>query len=58
MVFENLSAHCIGANLVALSATGNSVEPFNTLGMCCGWIGVDGQMVVVTHKGLHPMGPA
>lgn len=58
LVFETLSHHQIGAGLVALGAAGNPVAPYNTLGMYRGWIGVDGQLVVATHKDLHPMGPA
>ncbi len=58
LVFDTLSGHQIGAGLVALGATGDPVAPFNTLGMYRGWIGVDGQLVVATHKDLHPMGPA
>ncbi len=58
LVFDTLSSHRIGAGLVALGATGDPVAPFNTLGMYRGWIGVDGQLVVATHKDLHPMGPA
>lgn len=58
LVFETLSSHQIGAGLVALGASGNPVAPFNTLGMYRGWIGIDGQLVVATHKELHPMGPA
>ena len=58
LVFDTLSSHQIGAGLVALGASGDPVAPFNTLGMYRGWIGVDGQLVVATHKDLHPMGPA
>ena len=58
LVFDTLSSHQIGAGLVALGDTGDPVAPFNTLGMYRGWIGVDGQLVVATHKDLHPMGPA
>ncbi len=58
VVFETLSSHKIGAGLVALGAQGNPVAPYNTLGMYRGWITTDGQLVVATHKELHPMGPA
>ncbi|MCW5642071.1 MAG: isoaspartyl peptidase/L-asparaginase [Rhodoferax sp.] len=58
VVFETLSSHAIGAGLVALGAEGNPVAPYNTLGMYRGWITTDGQLVVATHKDLHPMGPA
>ncbi|MCP5261510.1 MAG: isoaspartyl peptidase/L-asparaginase [Rhodoferax sp.] len=58
VVFETLSSHAIGAGLVALGAEGNPVAPYNTLGMYRGWITTEGQLVVATHKDLHPMGPA
>jgi beta-aspartyl-peptidase (threonine type) len=58
VVFESLASHKIGAGLVALGASGNPIAPYNTLGMYRGWITTDGQLVVATHKELHPMGPA
>ncbi len=58
LVFETLASHAIGAGLVALGAQGNPVAPYNTLGMYRGWITTEGQLVVATHKELHPMGPA
>jgi beta-aspartyl-peptidase (threonine type) len=58
VVFETLSSHNVGAGLVALGAHGNPVAPYNTLGMYRGWISTDGQLVVATHKDLHPMGAA
>jgi beta-aspartyl-peptidase (threonine type) len=58
VVFESLASHKIGAGLVALGASGNPIAPYNTLGMYRGWIATDGQLVVATHKELHPMGPA
>ena len=58
VVFELLASHKIGAGLVALGASGNPIAPYNTLGMYRGWITTDGQLVVATHKELHPMGPA
>ena len=58
VVFETLASHKIGAGVVALGAEGNPVAPYNTLGMYRGWITTDGQLVVATHKDLHPMGPA
>ncbi len=58
LVFETLASHDIGAGLVALGAQGNPVAPYNTLGMYRGWITTEGQLVVATHKELHPMGPA
>lgn len=58
VVFESLASHKIGAGLVALGASGNPIAPYNTLGMYRGWVTTDGQLVVATHKELHPMGPA
>ncbi len=58
VVFETLSSHNIGAGLIAIGAEGNPVAPYNTLGMYRGWITTEGQLVVATHKDLHPMGPA
>lgn len=58
VVFETLTSHAVGAGLVALGAHGNPVAPYNTPGMYRGWITTDGELVVATHKQLHPMGPA
>lgn len=58
LVFETLASYRIGAGLIALGAQGNPVAPYNTLGMYRGWITTEGQLVVATHKDLHPMGPA
>jgi len=58
LVFETLAAYRIGAGLIALGAQGNPVAPYNTLGMYRGWITTEGQLVVATHKELHPMGAA
>ncbi|MCC6193565.1 MAG: isoaspartyl peptidase/L-asparaginase [Burkholderiales bacterium] len=58
MVFTTLRNHGIGAGLVALGATGNPVAPFNTLGMARGWIAIDGELTVATHRELHALGPA
>lgn len=58
LVFDTLTAHGIGAGLIALGASGNPVAPFNTLGMYRGWITTDGELTVATHRELHAMGPA
>ncbi|MEO6565970.1 MAG: isoaspartyl peptidase/L-asparaginase [Casimicrobiaceae bacterium] len=58
LVFDTLGGYGIGAGLVALGATGDPVTPFNTLGMCRGWISTDGQLTVATHHQLHAMGSA
>ncbi len=61
LVFDTLSAHRIGAGLVACDARGRIVAPYNTRGMYRGWIATaSGQpgVVVATHGELHAMGPA
>ncbi len=58
LLFDTLTAHGIGAGLIALGAIGNPVAPFNTLGMYRGWITTEGQLTVATHRELHAMGPA
>ena len=58
LVFETLTAHGIGAGLIALGASGNPVAPFNTLGMYRGWITTEGELTVATHRELHAMGSA
>ena len=58
LVFDTLGSYGIGAGLVALGATGDPVTPFNTLGMCRGWISTDGTLTVATHLELHAMGHA
>ena len=58
LVFDTLTAHGIGAGLIALGASGNPVAPFNTLGMYRGWITTEGELTVATHRQLHAMGPA
>ena len=58
LVFETLTAHRIGAGLIALGASGNPVAPFNTLGMYRGWITTEGELTVATHRELHAMGLA
>jgi len=58
VVFDALSSHQIGAGMITLGAQGNPLARYNTLGMFRGWIATEGQLVVATHKELHPMGPA
>ena len=58
LVFDTLTAHGIGAGLIALGASGNPVAPFNTLGMYRGWITTDGELTVATHRELYAMGSA
>jgi beta-aspartyl-peptidase (threonine type) len=58
LVFETLASHGIGAGMIAIGPRGDPVAPYNTLGMYRGWITTQGQLVVATHKELHPMGPA
>ena len=58
LVFDTLTAHRIGAGLIALGASGNPVAAFNTLGMYRGWITTEGQLTVATHRELHALGSA
>ncbi len=58
LVFDTLGSYGIGAGLVALGATGDPVTPFNTLGMCRGWVCTDGTLTVATHHELHALGQA
>ncbi len=50
VVSKVLTPHGIGAGLVAMDASGSIVAPFNTVGMFRGWITVDGEIVVATHR--------
>lgn len=58
VVHETLSAHGIGAGMIALGATGDPVAPYNTLGMFRGWISTTGEITVGTHAELHSLGSA
>ena len=62
LIFDTLSAHRIGAGLVACDAGGRIVAPYNTLGMYRGWISPrpDGpaRVIVATHADHHDKGPA
>jgi len=51
-----MTAHRIGAGLVAIDGAGRVVTPFNTVGMCRGWITPAGEMAVATHQAVHDLG--
>ncbi|KQU54741.1 isoaspartyl peptidase [Bosea sp. Leaf344] len=53
-----LTAHGIGAGLVAIGADGAIVAPYNTDGMYRGWVTPDGQVHVATHGEVEPAGQA
>lgn len=53
-----LSAHKIGAGLVAVGADGEIVAPYNTDGMYRGWVTPDGLVHVATHADVEVMGQA
>lgn len=53
-----LSAHKIGAGLVAVGANGSIVTPYNTDGMYRGWVTPDGLVHVGTHAEVEVMGQA
>ncbi len=53
LVHETLSAHKIGAGLIAIDAEGHVVAPYNTLGMFRGWVTSDGTFAVATHADVH-----
>lgn len=56
LVFDVLASHGIGAGMVAIDSQGAVLAPFNTVGMFRGWIDVQGELVVATHKELHRIG--
>lgn len=56
VVFESLSAHGIGAGMVALDANGRVVAPFNTLGMYRGWVTPEGELTVASHREQYNLG--
>jgi beta-aspartyl-peptidase (threonine type) len=58
VVHDTLSAHGIGAGLIAIDSSGQVVAPFNTIGMYRGWIKTSGDLTVATHRELHAMGKA
>ena len=53
-----LTAHKIGAGLVAIGADGEIVAPYNTGGMYRGWVTPDGLVHVATHADVEVMGQA
>jgi len=53
---KTMKSHRIGAGLVAIDAAGHVVTPFNTIGMCRGWITPTGEMAVATHQEAHQLG--
>jgi L-asparaginase / beta-aspartyl-peptidase len=56
IVHETMTSHRIGAGLVALDGAGHVFTPFNTVGMCRGWITPAGEMTVATHQEMHHLG--
>ena len=57
-VLGELSAHKIGAGLVAVGADGTVVAPYNTEGMYRGWVTPDGLVHVATHGDVEMVGQA
>lgn len=57
-VLGELSAHKIGAGLVAIDADGTVVAPYNTEGMYRGWVTPDGLVHVATHGDIEMSGQA
>lgn len=53
-----LTAHKIGAGLVAVGANGEIVAPYNSEGMYRGWVTPDGQIHVATHAQVEIAGRA
>lgn len=53
-----LTAHEIGAGLVAVGADGTIVAPYNTGGMYRGWVTQDGLVHVATHGDVEMAGQA
>lgn len=49
VVMEDLSAHNIGAGMIAIDAAGRVAAPFNTEGMFRGWVTTEGDLHVATH---------
>jgi beta-aspartyl-peptidase (threonine type) len=56
IVHGTMTSHRIGAGLVAIDGAGHVVTPFNTIGMCRGWITPAGEMAVATHQEVHHLG--
>jgi beta-aspartyl-peptidase (threonine type) len=57
-VLGELSAHGIGAGLVAVGSDGAIVAPYNTQGMYRGWVTPDGLVHVATHGEVEMAGQA
>ena len=57
-VLAELTAHTIGAGLVAIDADGTIVAPYNTDGMYRGWVTPDGTVHVATHGEIEIAGQA
>jgi beta-aspartyl-peptidase (threonine type) len=57
-VLAELTAHEIGAGLVAIDAGGAIVAPYNTDGMYRGWVTPDGLVHVATHGEVEIAGQA
>lgn len=57
-VLGELSASKVGAGLVAVSADGTVVAPYNTEGMYRGWVTPDGLLHVATHGDVEMAGQA
>jgi beta-aspartyl-peptidase (threonine type) len=57
-VVAELTAHGIGAGLVAVGADGTIVAPYNSDGMYRGWVTPDGLVQVATHAEIETVGQA
>lgn len=57
-VLAELTAHRIGAGLVAIDADGAIVAPYNSEGMYRGWVTPDGLVHVATHGDVEMAGQA
>lgn len=53
VVNHDLTAHQVGAGLVAVDAQGEIAAPYNTPGMFRGWVTSDGRAFVATHETIH-----
>ena len=52
VVFERIGGEGLGAGMVAVDAHGNIATPFNTVGMCRGWVLPSGDLHVATHADI------
>jgi L-asparaginase / beta-aspartyl-peptidase len=55
IIMVDLSAHGIGAGLVAIDSAGRVVTPYNTMGMYRGWVTTAGEAFVATHETVFPV---